>query len=280
LPYKKPALTETLNTYQIRHIASTWFPKPGQIYFRNQYADSPRGVIEALENKFVIIWGPDELTRHACGFFDTQEFTVFGHTFGKDHIDFGAHGENYLGLKSNEAAIRDYDPALYLSRIAQRCAKTPVLPWHPFRAARFLSEIDGAQNVFLIGLIPFADCRQTEERLIRVLCDDDDKLLEPIPPQFQKAASAYLDIKYRPAKRIADTLAGFHAPVPNKLTLPFGLRGSRQARERLFEMSSRTPGIPSAALDAATAAWRDLDEIGAPLARRALDVLQSRDADS
>ena len=280
VPYKKPPLTEILNTYQIRHISSTWFPKSGQIYFRNQYSDSPRGIIEALERKIVIVWGPDELTRHVYGYFDTQKFTVLGHIFGKDHIDFGTHGDNFHGLNSDETAIRDYDPAVYLSRTVQRCAKTPVLPWRPFCAAKFLSEIEQAQNVFMIGIVPFADCPQTEERMLRTLCDDNDTLLEHLPTELHKAATAYLDTKHRSTKKISETLSDFHAARPHKLTLPFGLRESRTARSRLFKISSMNPGIPSAALDAAIAAWHDLDKIGDPLARRALDVLQARDPNS
>ena len=51
LDYTPPPLSEAINSYELRRISNTWFPKAGQVFYRNQYNDDPRGIIEALERR-------------------------------------------------------------------------------------------------------------------------------------------------------------------------------------------------------------------------------------
>jgi hypothetical protein len=88
--------------------------------------------LEALNRPSVILYGPPELTRLAGEILSAAEgLTVLGRLFRAGRIEFQAGEMDLLGLQAEDVTLRDYDRALFLSRVLSRCAHLPVFELCP-----------------------------------------------------------------------------------------------------------------------------------------------------
>lgn len=88
--------------------------------------------LETIRRPSAVLFGPPQLTRLAAEIFRaSSDLTVLGRLFRTDSIGFQPGQSTFHGLQSTEIALRDYDRALYLSRILSRCASLPVFELCP-----------------------------------------------------------------------------------------------------------------------------------------------------
>src|SRR5690606_37118139 len=111
--------------------AQSFFPMPGQLYYRDQFADMTDTILPTVNGHYILVCGPRSYgTAILEGLHDPQ-LTPLGFAFKPSEVDFGPGRDHVQGLRRTDAAIRDAHPVLYLARLRQRVAGVPVLAWSP-----------------------------------------------------------------------------------------------------------------------------------------------------
>ena len=88
--------------------------------------------LETIHQLSVVLYGPPQLTRFAAEILRaSNDLTVLGRLFQADRIEFQPGRSDFHGLQSDEVKLRDYDRALYLTRILSRCVNLPVFELCP-----------------------------------------------------------------------------------------------------------------------------------------------------
>lgn len=88
--------------------------------------------LETMRHPSAVLFGPPQLTRLAAEIFRaSSDVTVLGRLFQIDRIGLQPGQSTFHGLQSTETALRDYDRALYLSRVLSRCPSLPVFELCP-----------------------------------------------------------------------------------------------------------------------------------------------------
>lgn len=88
--------------------------------------------IEAMRHPSAVLFGPPQLTRLAAGILRASgDLAVMGRLFHADWIEFQPGQSSFHGLQADEVTLRDYDRALYLSRVVSRCEHLPVFELCP-----------------------------------------------------------------------------------------------------------------------------------------------------
>lgn len=112
--------------------ASQAKPRYGQLFEPKSGIRSWATNLDVLNQVSVVLYGPSQLTRLAGEALNAAGgLTVFGRLFRASRIEFQAAQGTFLGLHADEIVLRDYDRALYLSRVLSRCAHLPVFELCP-----------------------------------------------------------------------------------------------------------------------------------------------------
>ena len=114
---------------------------------------------------FAVLYGPPEITRRAASALERNKgLDVFGRLFRPGMVDFGPQRHSFGGLRAEDAAIRDMDPSLFLSRVLDRCTGFPVFELCPgddkhlegfapdFERAIFLPLLPAPRSPYLMRL--------------------------------------------------------------------------------------------------------------------------------
>lgn len=107
-------------------------PSYGQIFEpRSGIRNWPKN-LETMRQPSAVLYGPPQLTRFAAGILRASGgLTVLGRLFQAGRAEFQPGQSLFHGLRSDETKLRDYDRALYLSRVLSRCPHLPVFELCP-----------------------------------------------------------------------------------------------------------------------------------------------------
>lgn len=107
-------------------------PRYGQIFEPNSGVRDWRKNLETMNRICVVLYGPPQLTRLAGDVLDAAGgLTVLGRLFQPGKIELQSELHMFGGLQSDGIRLRDYDRALYLSRVLARCEHLPVFELCP-----------------------------------------------------------------------------------------------------------------------------------------------------
>jgi hypothetical protein len=121
-----------LFNYERRLAEQTDFPRPGQLFYGWQKFEGWPASAGALRRPFAVLYGPASITRVAReALVDLPGLTPLGHLFHPAKVDFGREIQEFKGLKSEDARIRDYDPPLFFTRVIERCNGFPIFELAP-----------------------------------------------------------------------------------------------------------------------------------------------------
>ncbi len=134
---------------------SVHFARPGQSFYAWQIFSGWPSSLAAYPGVFCILYGPAELTRlvrerlnHA------DDVTALGRIFHPDKVDLGPLGADFAGFSPDDGKIRDFDRALYLSRLLQRCKGLPVIEMTPGDGEYAERYFHQSNKVLFISCVP------------------------------------------------------------------------------------------------------------------------------
>ncbi len=143
--------------YKLKIAAQTHYPRPGQIYYADQFVTMSAPVLARAEGAYVVLAGPPALTAAVAADLPRESFTVFGEVFAPGRVDLGEAapaGEGFHGLNRDDMAIRDMHPALWLVRLRARAERVPVLTWSPVNQRWLLAEAVRDPRALVVTLPP------------------------------------------------------------------------------------------------------------------------------
>ena len=207
--------------YRVKIVAQTWYPGPGQIFYRDQQVDMTDSVLATAEAPYVVVLGPPALTPAVMAALPGGPggLTRLGAVFAPAEVDLGhedggeggAPRQEVGGLGRGDRAIRDMHPALFLTRLRARCPGVPVMTWSPFEAPRLLEAVLRDPLALIVACLPFTGDPERDRRLL-ALVSRRDPALERVP----ESAFAGID-PGRVARARLDSLAGAGGDWPSWL---------------------------------------------------------------
>lgn len=133
-------------------------PYYGRIFEPNSGVRHWNRNLSKMDRGFAVLYGPPVLLKVAgtvlCG---RPELTVHGRLFRKDKIEFAGGEPHFFGLNSSDLSIRDYDRALYLTRILKRSSGFPIFQLCPGDDPAFEQAILDMNDVLVVPLVPGID---------------------------------------------------------------------------------------------------------------------------
>ena len=147
--------------YQIKSIAQTWCPVPGQLFYRDQYIHSPEGVLKNAQDPYVVLIGLADHVSDLSSLFKNDTFQVLGRIFSQTDVLEGTGMNEFEGLKSSDISIRNMHPLLYLCRMRARTEKVPVFRWAPGDSLEPLQHVLQDKNA--LKIIVVADVPQLND---------------------------------------------------------------------------------------------------------------------
>lgn len=238
--------------YRLKVMAQTWYPVPGQIFYRDQQTDMTDSVLATAHTPYVVVVGPPALTRAAMAAIPGGGFTRLGEVFDPAEADLGHEDDGSPrfeldGLTRGDRAIRDLHPALFLTRLRERCPAVPLLTWSPFNAPDLLEAVLRDPQGLVIACLPFTGDAVRDRRLAALVACQD-----PAVTQVPESTFAGLD-PVRASRARIDGLGGLDGSLPGSglfygtedgarcalVALPWAPMGSlnAQQRRRMFEES-------------------------------------------
>jgi len=192
---------EPNDDYAIKTRAQTHYPAPGQAFYRSQFDDQNAGVLDTLNAPYIVVIGPAPTAAAVVERLRGAAFTTFGHVFAADRVDLGGGRLAVDGLRSDDVALRDAHPALYLARLRSRAHGVPVLACSPFDTAAPLDAIIDDRAALKIACLPMA--RQPEVFARELLARDGDMApsIEPLPFDHPRCFEATLATRLPRAAR-------------------------------------------------------------------------------
>lgn len=162
------AIGTSHDEYDLSFRAQTHLPRPGQIFFRSQASDMPSEQLASCTDPYVVLVGPSEVTAALAERLAGGPFTVLGEVFDHEIVDFG--GVEVPGLASQDAKIRDLDPANYLVRVRQRCAGVPVIRLGLHNSTSMVQTILADRSALVVACVPYvgAGSGASSETLMRL----------------------------------------------------------------------------------------------------------------
>lgn len=161
---------EPNDDYAIKTRAQTHYPRPGQAFYRSQFDDQNTGVLAALTSPYVVVIAPPGVAAVVLDHLRGGSLHALGRIFAADRVDFGPGVEALGGLRSDDVAVRDLHPALYLARVRMRTPGVPVIACSPFDTSAPLDAILDDPAALKIAWLPTA---RGAETLARKLLDAD-----------------------------------------------------------------------------------------------------------
>jgi hypothetical protein len=117
--------------YKMKITAQTHFPRPGQIFYRDNYLDYPAGILKNIKTPYIVVFGQDTRVAEILSHIDCASISSQGRLFsplGDRSCDWGSR----LGaLQSTSPAVRDIHPALFLARVRTRLDRVVAFGWAP-----------------------------------------------------------------------------------------------------------------------------------------------------
>lgn len=160
--------------YRAKVVAQTWYPGPGQIFYRDQQVDMTDTVLAGAESPYVVVLGPPAFTRLVAAALPEGELVRLGEVFDPAEVDLGRQPApdggiprmEMGGLGRDDRAIRDMHPALFLTRLRARCPGVPVMTWSPFHAPRVVEAVLRDPAALVIACVPFTGDAERDRRLL------------------------------------------------------------------------------------------------------------------
>jgi len=168
--------------YVVKTRAQTHYPMPGQAFYGSQFDDQNTGVLATLTSPYVVVIAPPGVAAVVLDHLRGGALHALGRIFAADRVDFGPGVEALGGLRSDDVAVRDLHPALYLARVRMRTPGVPVIACSPFDTSTPLDAILDDPAALKIAWLPTA---RGAETLARKLLDaDGDWASLGGPPRF------------------------------------------------------------------------------------------------
>ncbi|WP_153772199.1 beta-1,6-N-acetylglucosaminyltransferase [Labrenzia sp. CE80] len=129
--------------------------KSGQLFHPSLGQKPWPGNLANYPGSFAVLFGPPVLTRLAGDLLRKHPgITVLGRLLQPGEVDFGEGIETMGALRRDDAAIRDLDPALYLTRVFARTSSFPVFELAPTDAPELLPQLSKLANAILLPVRP------------------------------------------------------------------------------------------------------------------------------
>ncbi len=162
--------------YRVKVVAQTYYPAPGQVFYGSQQVDATDAVLANADTPYVVVLGPPRLTAAVVAALPGRELVRLGAVFHPADVDLGREGEgngapgrpraDIGGLARTDMAIRDMHPALFLTRLRERCPGVPVLAWSPFHAPELLEAVLRDPSALVVACLPFTGDAGRDRRLL------------------------------------------------------------------------------------------------------------------
>ena len=171
--------------YRVKVAAQTYYPVPGQIFYRDQQADMTDTVLAAAEAPYVVLIGPPALTRVVAGYLPASRFTRLGEVFAPGEVDLGPDRDAARRARARDTGLRDLHPALFLARLRARCPSVPVLLWSPFHQPELLEAVLRDPKALVVACLPFTGDEPRDRRLLALACRPEG-LMAPVPERASR----------------------------------------------------------------------------------------------
>ena len=130
-------------------------PRYGQIFEPGSGVRNWPKNLEMMGCRGAVLYGPPQLTRRAGEVLGAAPgLTVLGRLFQPDRIAFQPGSSDFQGLRAGDVKLRDYDRALYLSRVLSRCARFPVFELCPGDDPILEKSLLDGENLIVLPLLP------------------------------------------------------------------------------------------------------------------------------
>ena len=177
--------------YKLKVAAQTHYPKPGQLFYRDQFAGMTAPVLARARNPYLVLIGPPAMTARLAGDLPAARFTVFGEVFDPREVGLGAGRDSFHGLRRGDVAIRDMHPALWLVRLRDRAEGVPVIPWSPVHQRLLLADVIRDPRALVVALPPVSGDPDRDRAALLTAClgpTDRQAALLGLPPGQLQAA--------------------------------------------------------------------------------------------
>lgn len=237
----------TPNTdYDVKVVAQTEFPAPGQMFYRDQFADMHDGILRRCRGRYIFVCGDEAAVDRVLSSLRHPGLQVMGRIFAEEEVDFGRGVDRLAGLRRDDVGIRDLHPTLYLTRVRQRARAVPVFGWVHGDLKPPMDSIVWDPKALVITMPPMAEDGEAARRLM-VMGARTGQRPDAVPGlsgQVLREARAHFLLKAEDVPhRLTSALDGER--VPNVVTRPVGAEGvaaSRQAAA-VFERSVEDCGF-------------------------------------
>lgn len=159
--------------YTVKTRAQTWYPQPGQIFYRSQFVDQSSTVLDTLPTSYIVVLAPAWMATAILDELRPPSFAPLGRVFAADRVDLGSDRLELAGVRSGDVALRDLHPALFLARLRQHCEGVPVLACAPFERAAPLEAILDDPAALKIACLPMTARPHQLLRQLLALGDGD-----------------------------------------------------------------------------------------------------------
>jgi hypothetical protein len=173
--------------------------RPGQMFWADQIAGTWPGAFGKCRRHAVVLYGPGAIVRQASATLrKLPALEVLGRVFRPERVGFGKGRSHFRGLRNDDVAIRDADPALYLSRIIERSRALPVIELSPVDDPRATWTLLESENIIFVALVPNIEPDNETERLFLALAIAEASQLggqRSLSPRLA-AAEKHLTVRY------------------------------------------------------------------------------------
>lgn len=153
--------------------------RPGQLFSADQLAGQWPGPLGKCHRFVAILYGPPAITRGAAATLrGAPGLTVLGRLFHPKRVDFGDAVKALDGLRSEDVAIRDMDPALYLARAIERTKGLTVIELAPTDNIPLTWKLLDLESAIFVPFAPSVPLDDDSERLFFALSLMEHQALE------------------------------------------------------------------------------------------------------
>ena len=230
--------------YFVKTRAQTHYPPPGQAFYRSQFDDQDVRVLETLTTPYVVVIAPTAVADAVLEQLRGTSFTTVGRVFAAERVDLGSQRREWYGLRTDDAALRDLHPALYLARLRSRAEGVPVLACSPFDETAPLDAIIDDRAALKVACLPMP--RRPEVFARELLGWDNDVAAAIEPPPFDHPlcfdatlATRLPHFSLARLQRLAD-LMRWTSPTTIRLPLPAAHAGGEPTMAGFIRQSVET----------------------------------------
>jgi len=163
-----PNINHSNNDYELKIKLQCDLPVPGQIYYRDQFADMGDRLLRTAQGEYVFVCGTRAVVKDILSNILDPRFFVLGHIFENSCIDLGENLSDLDGLESSDFKIRDLHPMLYLVRLRNRVSGIPVFGWSPDDNKVPMDIVAWDSKALVILITPHADNSEQARDLLDI----------------------------------------------------------------------------------------------------------------